>query len=464
MTLQKPIDTSNHVNKLARAASKLGFEIVDIDGFLSLVETHAVQQRDALAALLCNIEELAGANSDAANLAQQLRATSERARSDIATSAELVRTFSEKSKSMAVWVTSVRDRSETVRETLTAVKANNAQIASIATQVNTLAINSKIEAARAGDAGRGFAVVADAINDLSHKTSSAACHISDNVEELSDWITDLGREAIDVAEAAHSALDASVETDAALTRMENTIELEHRQTQSISVQTQRAKKAMDVLQPRIQEIDTTVRETTSGVTRMHKRMANLISGSELIVQLCADIGGATPDAPFIAAVQTTAAEISKGLEEAVLQNKITMTHLFDRQYVPVRHTNPTQFTTKAVQFLDRFLPEFQEPALGLDTKVVFCAAVDTNGFLPTHNKMFSQTQGSDVVWNTANCRNRRIFDDRVGLKSGNSTAPFLLQVYRRDMGGGAFCVMKDLSAPIWVNGKHWGGLRLAYSM
>ena len=34
--------------------------------------------------------------------------------------------------------------------------------------------------------------------------------------------------------------------------------------------------------------------------------------------------------------------------------------------------------------------------------------------------------------------------------------------YRHDMGGGEFVLMKDVSAPIFVDGRHWGGLRLAY--
>ncbi|MFM2450788.1 MAG: hypothetical protein RIS44_3238, partial [Pseudomonadota bacterium] len=34
--------------------------------------------------------------------------------------------------------------------------------------------------------------------------------------------------------------------------------------------------------------------------------------------------------------------------------------------------------------------------------------------------------------------------------------------YRRDMGGGQFVLMKEATAPIYVNKKHWGGLRLAY--
>jgi methyl-accepting chemotaxis protein len=32
------------------------------------------------------------------------------------------------------------------------------------------------------------------------------------------------------------------------------------------------------------------------------------------------------------------------------------------------------------------------------------------------------------------------------------------------MGGGTFVMMKDVSAPIRVGGKHWGGVRLAYKV
>jgi methyl-accepting chemotaxis protein len=88
--------------------------------------------------------------------------------------------------------------------------------------------------------------------------------------------------------------------------------------------------------------------------------------------------------------------------------------------------------------------------------------VDRNGYLPTHNLKFSQPQGDDPDWNAAHCRNRRIFNDRVGLRAGQNTKPVLLQTYRRDMGAGRFVMMKDLSAPIHIQGRHWGGLRLAY--
>lgn len=112
---------------------------------------------------------------------------------------------------------------------------------------------------------------------------------------------------------------------------------------------------------------------------------------------------------------------------------------------------------------DRAEALLQEPMLAFDPRVVFCAAVDRNGYLPTHNMKFSQPQRpGQAAWNAAHARNRRIFDDRTGLAAARNTRPFLLQAYRRDMGGGQVALMKDCSAPVTVRGRHWGAVRLAY--
>lgn len=138
--------------------------------------------------------------------------------------------------------------------------------------------------------------------------------------------------------------------------------------------------------------------------------------------------------------------------------------LFDSNYQPIPGSNPQQHMTRFTEFCDRVLPRVLDSLLGQSERIVFCVAVDSNGYLPTHNRRFSQPQGADPTWNAANCRNRRIFNDRVGLAAGRSTKPFLLQTYRRDMGGGQYALMKDVSAPITVRGRHWGGLRLAYKV
>lgn len=188
----------------------------------------------------------------------------------------------------------------------------------------------------------------------------------------------------------------------------------------------------------------------------------MLSLSETLIELIAASGHETVDSPFIRFVTEKAAEISLLFEAAVDKGDITINALFDEKYIEIPGSDPIQYMTKFVPLTDRLLPEIQEPALAMDSYIVFCAAVDRNAFLPTHNKKFSQPQGNDPEWNAGNCRNRRVFDDRTGKAAAKNRKPFLLQTYRRNMGGGNFALMKDLSAPITVKGKHWGGLRFAY--
>jgi methyl-accepting chemotaxis protein len=206
------------------------------------------------------------------------------------------------------------------------------------------------------------------------------------------------------------------------------------------------------------DVDTNV----AALAGARERAGSVVSVAQALIELTASSGAQTVDTPYIERVLESARAIGVRLEQAVAAGQISLADLFDEQYLPVAGSNPLQHTTRFVGLTDRLLPELQEPVLEELPKVVFCAAVDRNGYLPTHNLKFSKPQGGDPVWNAANCRNRRIFADRTGLAAGRNQRPILLQTYRRDMGGGQFVLMKDLSAPIVVNGRHWGGLRIAY--
>ena len=167
------------------------------------------------------------------------------------------------------------------------------------------------------------------------------------------------------------------------------------------------------------------------------------------------------DQEMVALAKDTAAHISHLFEGAIDRKEITWEQLWDVDYRIIKDSEPPQYTTKFLALCDRILPPIQEPILSKNANIAFNAAVDRNGYLPTHNLKYSQPQKpGDKPWNAANCRNRRIFDDRTGLSAARNRLPVLVQTYRRDMGNGEFVSMKDISAPILVHGQHWGGFRI----
>ena len=169
--------------------------------------------------------------------------------------------------------------------------------------------------------------------------------------------------------------------------------------------------------------------------------------------------------PMIQRAERAADRIRTVLESALDAGEISMPDLFDTDYKPVRDSAPVQFETRALAVLERILPPVQEAILVEDDRMAFCAAVDVNGWLPVHNKAYSQPQRpGEVAWNTANCRNKRIFDDRTGILAARNTRAFLVQSYLRDLGGGKIIPMKEIDIPLIVKDRHWGGFRTAYKM
>jgi HAMP domain-containing protein len=140
----------------------------------------------------------------------------------------------------------------------------------------------------------------------------------------------------------------------------------------------------------------------------------------------------------------------------------SVSDVFDRNYAEIKgydfkdkpkyHTRYDALTDKAVLvFQDKFLDQ---------QDFMYAVGVDENGYLPTHNTRFQNPVTGDAAKDLAGNRTKRIFADEVGLKSAKNKEPSLVQVYKRDTGE----TMWDVSSPIFVKGKHWGGFRVAVSM
>ena len=168
---------------------------------------------------------------------------------------------------------------------------------------------------------------------------------------------------------------------------------------------------------------------------------------------------------FVTRAMEAGAALTKIFEQGLTSGAISIEDMFDTEYVEISGSNPVQHRTKILDWADRALPPFQEAFLARDKRMAFCAMIDQNGYLPVHNKIYSHPQRpGDVTWNTANSRNRRIFNDPAGLAAGRNQRVYLVQSYARDMGNGKMVMMREIDVPIRVKGRHWGGFRTAYRL
>jgi methyl-accepting chemotaxis protein len=415
---------------ISREASNLGRDAAEARGAIDDSIKAATQQAEALRALAQQLGEVTRSQLAIADEAAQSTSAVERARDA---------------------VDAVGHEVGGIVDTLREVSRAARQITQIAMQTRLVAFNASVEAKRAGEAGRGFAVVADAVKDLAGKVDESSRQIMGTVGRLDERIGALARDI-----QRQDAQQAQGQVHVALGELVQGVE----RMRGAAAQSREQCAGLDAQMSRIEgEMASTNRTLSSTLDRTE----SFLRMSERLIEVTAACGIETGDTRFIGAAQQAAGRIAELLEDSLARARISAVDLFDEHYVPIEGTNPQQHTTRFAPLADRLFPQVQEAMLQFDTQIVFCIAVDRNGYIACHNQKYNHAQRiGDVVWNTANCRNRRIFNDRTGLASARNTKPFLLQTYRRDMGGGQFVLLKEAAAPITVAGRHWGGIRLAY--
>jgi methyl-accepting chemotaxis protein len=455
---------SRMLANVAAEAGSLGIEIADVAGYIDELTGNLKGQVAHFGTVRGATEELTKANGAVAAAAEEVGQNSARvlqdmdgsrkqvdgAIADIAALVETTRTF-------ATELSGLRAALDQIGKVAKGIDV-------IARQTNLLALNATIEAARAGEAGRGFAVVAGEVKALARQTADATSEIDATLKALTDKAGRLIGQSEASIQRAQSAEQGAASIGQVMASIGTHISGVSSQIGQISAAVGEIDQRSTRVTDSIKAMTTGVEASTKALDSTRERVDRLVAMGERLIAVTAASGLETVDTPFIKAAQDTAAKLSAALEGAMSAGEITLSDLFDETYAPIAGTEPQQMRTRFLDVTDRHFPGIQEPMLNLDPRVVFCAAVDRNGYLPTHNAKFSRPQGKDVAWNTANCRNRRIFADRVGLAAGRSEQAFLVQTYRRDMGGGQYALMKDVSAPITVGGRHWGGLRLAYKI
>jgi methyl-accepting chemotaxis protein len=457
-----PTDSERLVDQLANRIGGLGVELADVAGNLQEVAGRVSSQSDRFGHLQKTAETMVSANHDIAGASRAVQSATSAAVGEITQSRAVVETAVQHIAELIEAVGRIELRLGSVGTALAQVAKVSGSIEAIAKQTNLLALNATIEAARAGAAGKGFAVVASEVKSLAEATRQATQLIGDTVRDLDGQVGRLIGESGDASLRAKSAGDGARQIQGIIVRVQDGFTAVGREIDGVAKAATSNLAHCDIVIDELCNLAKGVDLSSTDLKLADDRVANLLDLSEGLIELIADSGVETSDASLIRVVIDTAKLISAAFETALERGDISLDQLMDENYREIPGTNPKQYLTDYVALTDRILPAIQDPVQKADSRIVFCVAWAKGGYLPTHNPNYRLPQGADPVWNNANCRNRRLFKDRAVRKVAANTRPFLLQTYRRDMGGGNFVLMKDLSSPILVRGRHWGAFRMGF--
>jgi methyl-accepting chemotaxis protein len=455
-------DAERLVDQLANRIGGLGVELADVAGNLQEVAGRVSIQSDRFGHLQKTAETMVSANHGIASASQAVQTATTSAVNEITQSRAVVETAVQHIAELIEAVGRIEHRLGAVGTALAQVAKVSGSIEAIAKQTNLLALNATIEAARAGAAGRGFAVVASEVKSLAEATRQATHLIGDTVRDLDGQVGSLIGESGDASVRAKNAGEGAQQIQGIIVRVQDGFTAVGREIDGVAKAATSNLAHCDMVIDELANLAKGVDLSSTDLRSADERVAKLLDLSEGLIELIASSGVETSDAPLIRVVIETARQISAAFESAVERGDIRLEQLMDENYREIAGTDPRQYLTDYVEFTDRILPAIQDPVQKIDPRIVFCVAWAKGGYLPTHNPNYRLPQGKDPVWNNANCRNRRLFNDRAVKKVAANTKPFLLQTYRRDMGGGNFVLMKDVSSPIRVRGRHWGAFRMGF--
>jgi methyl-accepting chemotaxis protein len=449
------------VDRLANRIGGLGVELADVAGNVQEVATRVAAQSERFGHLQTAAQTMVSANHQIANASQAVQSAASAAVGEITQSRAAVDTAVRHIAELVEAVGRMESRLESVAAALAQVAKVSGSIEAIAKQTNLLALNATIEAARAGNAGKGFAVVANEVKSLAEATRKATHQIGDTVRDLDGQVGNLIVESGDASLRAKGAGEGARQIQDIIVRVQQGFTSVGHEIDGVAKSANSNLGHCDMVIEEVTNLAKGVDLSSADLKRADERVANLLDSSEGLIALIADSGVDTSDTPLIHVVIDAAKRISTLFDAAIDRGEIRLDQLMDEKYREISGTDPKQYLTDYIEFTDRVLPALQDPIQKSDPRIVFCVAWAKGGYLPTHNPNYRLPQGKDPVWNNANCRNRRLFSDRAVKKvAANTRRPFLLQTYRRDMGGGNFMLIKDLSAPIFIKGRHWGAFRM----
>lgn len=442
---------SGSADKSAISAAQVSHAADQLKNRLDRQVSETAQMAEYAGQITESVRESAQQATDAATMALQNRQVSVEGRDALTSAINSVRAVHEQSSENLRLIQELNEKSNKIQGVTTTIQG-------IAEQTNLLALNAAIEAARAGDQGRGFAVVADEVRQLAGRTAQATGEVAETLQEIRSDTSLIVSRIEDLAKSVESGLESVESVGERLDQIRDQSDRVQQQVARIAEIDQNNEQSLQQVSSAIETVRDQITESDTSVASLAQQAATLMELAEEANAAFALNSDESYHRFFYDQARQGADRIGKLFEKAVRDGQLAENALFDKKRTPIPKTDPQKYSSSFDRFTDQQLPTVQEAVKGAHPSMVFAIAAAPDGYVPTHNRDFAHAPTGDPKVDLVKSRSKRLFNDRTGARCGSHTQNMLLQTYRRDTGE----VMHDLSVPIYVNGKHWGGFRLGY--
>lgn len=440
-------------------SSRIAIGSASVSFFIDRVNRFFQEQVENTKEIASRVSNLEDANHKVLNLSDEVSEIITQSEQEASNSIKVLHEVTTQQQGLGDKIAHTSHLMQELRDNAGSISNIVETINQLAEQTNMLALNAAIEAARAGEQGRGFAVVADEVRNLAKRTTDATQGIESVLNQINQKSQD-SVEAITKVSESGDAMSQLVQQTA--TRLDESM-------QSI----QNARTSMNVLNSSIEstkqdslgisqianDLFLSIESHTGQLQEVSDKAFEVSHQTESIFRALGDYEIDSKHHLVKTLAIQCAAKIGLLLEKAIDDGKFTQQQVFDTHYKELPNTTPPKYSTAYDKFTDIHFPNIQEPILALNAFIIYAGAVDINGYFPTHNKCFSKPLSGNYEQDLLHSRTKRLFNDPTGIRCAKNTEIFLLQTYKRDTGE----IMHDLSAPILVKGKHWGGFRIGYT-